>query len=333
MYTNTGETPEEDFILENYIEVKEYQINKDDIIYNILLGKKTDSIIIRSLQFSCEQNLTESSFLYKFNTNNELFKFYSDIFEKNEATVVNIINNKEMKLLLSYQEKKFDLILKYYKQNNGHIINYLWNKSFKLKKDLSKINEQNKQIKEEYETLRNKNKELNEEINKIKEDNKKLNKEIIQVKQELNNYKQENNQIKQNTNFIIDNFNEIMEKINSIKNGMIANNNNIYQNNIPSFNLNNYNNQINNFNNSDNFNNYNPNNSNNFYVLIREPGRTGIITLDNCFPTEKVSDLMEKYIKKINDNNINFYFLYNAKRLEENSTLAEAKISMLLWKL
>ena len=74
----------------------------------------------------------------------------------------------------------------------------------------------------------------------------------------------------------------------------------------------------------DNFNNFNPNN---FYVLIREPGRIDIITLDNCSPTDKVSDLMKRYKKKINDNNLNFYFLYNAKRLEETSTLAESKIS------
>ena len=332
MYASNGDTPEEEFELENYIEVKEYQIYKDYNNYNMLLGRKNDSVIIRSLQFFYEHNLKEF-FLYKFNTTNELFKFYNDIFEQNGVTIKSIKNNQEMKLLLSYQGKQFDLILNYDKQNTGHIINYLWNKSFKLKKDLNIINDQNKQIKDENEILINKNKELNNEINKIKEDNKELNKEINQVKQELNNYKLENNQIKQNSIMIMDNFNKIMEEINTIKSGMISNNNNIYQNNNPIFNLNNYNNQINNFNNdnfnNDNFNNDNSNNynNNNFYVLIREPGRIGIITIDNCSPTDKVKDLMEKYKIKINDNNLNFYFLYNAKRLEETSTLAESKIS------
>ena len=38
---------------------------------------------------------------------------------------------------------------------------------------------------------------------------------------------------------------------------------------------------------------------NNFYILVKESGREGIITLENCSPKEKVSDLMNKYKYKI----------------------------------
>ena len=297
MNVNQGDTPYSNFIIENYIEVKEYQINKDDIIYNILLGKKNNSVIIRSLQYFYEENLNSAS-NSEFKTTNELFKFYNDFFEKNQVKIHSINdNNKEMVLYFSSKKK---ISLNYYELNTGHIINYLWNKNIKLQKELNKINEQINQIKDEYELLRNKNKELNDENNEIKEENQDLKKEVNLNKEELNNYKHENIIIKQNIKNIMENYCKILEEINAIKHKIYSNNNN-----------NNINNYI----------------ENNFDILIRDyPPIQNITPLKNCSPKDKISDLMERYKIAINDNNLNFYFVYNAKRLDENMTLAEAGI-------
>ena len=300
MHTSQGDTPDNNFIVESYIEVKEYQINKDDIIYNILLGKKNNSVIIRTLLYFYELHLNDSK--VKFNTINELFNFYNDLFEQNKVKIYSINkDNKEMVLYFSLEEEPSTLCLKYYEQNTSHIINYLWNKNIKLIKDLKKANEQINQIKDEYESLRNRNKELNDENNKIKEENQDLKKEINQIKEELNNLNQGNSILKQDIKNIMENFNKITEEINSIKNKKESNINN---------------NNVNNF------------SQNNFSVLIRDDDWIPKITpLNNCSSTDKVSELMERYKKAINDNNLNnFYFIYNAKRLEEKSTLAEAGI-------
>ena len=297
MYTSQGDTPDNNFIIDNYIEVNEYQINKDDIIYNILLGKKNNSIIIRSLQFFYEQKLNEFTFDdYKFNTINELYKFFNDFFEQNRVKIDRIDNDKEkLELSFSSEEKSFQLFLNYYKHNTIHIINYLWNKNMKLKKDLNKINEQINQIKDEYELLRNKNIELGVENNKIKEENLNLKKEINQIKEELNIFKQENNKIKQDIKNIMENYKRILEEVNSIKKIKLSINKNISQTT--------------------------------FSILIRDhPWIQNITPLNNCSPKDKVSDIMERYKKEINDNNLKFYFIYNAKRLDEKNTMAEAGI-------
>ena len=149
------------------------------------------------------------------------------------------------------------------------------------------------------------------------------NKVIIQNHQ-LNQTNKELKQLK-------DKYNNILNEINLIKNQIQINN---YQNNIKN-NLNSENNQYLNINNklNNNINNdLNDNNNdlqNNFYILVKESGREGIITLENCSPKEKVSDLMNKYKYKIKNNNLNFYFLYNTIILQPNMTLEEANLTNL----
>ena len=104
------------------------------------------------------------------------------------------------------------------------------------------------------------------------------------------------------------------------------------QNNLKEQNLNN------NGNNKPNFMNFKKNlniNNNNiiknfnqmnesFSLLFKESsGNRNLISLDNCSPNEKVSDLMNRYKIKRNDNS-NFCFTYNAKQLNPNITLSQA---------
>lgn len=138
--------------------------------------------------------------------------------------------------------------------------------------------------------------------NKLIEQNKKLN--------------QKNEEVK----ILKDNYNIIINEINDIKRKITTNNNIGYFKDTHSQNYS-LDNNINNFNNKDS--------QNNFYILIKESGREGIITLENCYPSQKISDLMNKYKDKIKNPFLNFYFLYNTKILEPNKTLEEANLANL----
>jgi len=316
--------PISDFNIENYIKSKEYQINKDNIYYNILIGKTSKHVIIRSLQFCINITPEEFGFL---NINDKsidnLFDYFVDIFDKKKIKIDEIKPKKIMKLILiginkKKEEKKFELILNYYPDNTEHIINHLWNEYIKIQNNLNKIQEENNQIKENCKKLKENNQKLKEENNTIKEDNKKLNKEIELTKQELNKIKKENEQIKENIKKDKNNYSKLTEEINSIKNDIQSNNIN-FQNQIPYINNNN---DINIINEENEVNN-------GFSLLFREPGGSIKATLDNCRPNDTVKDLMEKYKKKTK-NNSEFYFIYNAKQLNEDETLEQAGLMNLV---
>ena len=198
---------------------------------------------------------------------------------------------------------------KYSDKNIGYIINYLWSKNIKLEKDLNHIQEENINLRNECNNLKEKIYSLQKENNEIREYQQLLN--------EINILKNENKEIRDN-NVILES--NILEEIKSIKKAIKSYNNNIL---FPN-NLFNYNNSFipqnnNNFNNNINQNNYK------FPLIFKENSGNGIITLDDCSPSDKISELMERYKEKKGCND-NIYFTYNTKRLEPNNTLEEVKI-------
>jgi regulator of replication initiation timing len=85
-----------------------------------------------------------------------------------------------------------------------------------------------------------------------------------------------------------------------------------------------------NINNNNIIKNFNQMNNESFSLLFKESsGNRYLITLDNCSPNEKVSDLMNRYRIKRNDNS-NFCFTYNAKQLNPNITLSQAGLMNLV---
>ena len=65
-----------------------------------------------------------------------------------------------------------------------------------------------------------------------------------------------------------------------------------------------------------------------FSLLLKESGMNETITLNGCLPGQKISELKDNYRKKKKYNGKqDFYFAYNAKKLEENNTLEEEGIS------
>ena len=48
-----------------------------------------------------------------------------------------------------------------------------------------------------------------------------------------------------------------------------------------------------------------------------------MVSLENCFSNDKISDLMTRYRNKINDYSSQFYFTYNDNQLNPKKTISE----------
>ena len=334
------ETPEEDFIFYNCIESKEYIINFDDTPCNILIGKTNDQVIFSGSHFYTSMNLNEFNLIIKknFKSINELYVYIIKIFDKKNVEIKYDEKKDILLELLQLNGQKIRLSMRYSQKNIGYIINYLWCKNIKLENDLNLIQEENKNLKNDCINIKQKFKSLQDENNEIKKYNQQLMKEIDLIKKDNKQIKEENNKIKEKNNNILEEIKSIENKIKSYN----SNNNNMaFQNNF----INNNNNYNNNFNNNYNFNNnFVPQNNNNyinnnfnndinqhknnntFSLIFKETGGNGkIITLDDCLPSDKISDLMEKYRKKKGGDS-NFYFTHNTVVLDQNSTLRENKL-------
>ena len=295
-------TPEE-FNHENYLETRDFKLQYQNIFYNILIAKTLNKIIIRTLHYSLDMGVGDFCQLtsMKFNSLNEIFTFIINNFENNKVMISGIIES-EMNLLFTAQ--KFGLTLEFHANNTDHIINNLWNKIIILEQKLNYIIEENLKLKEENNNLKN-------QINGNNLNN------MNNFNNNMNNFNNINNMNDMNMNNM-NNFNN-MNNLNNMNN---FNNNNIN-------NFNNMNNDNNNFNNDINNNinnNLNQNNEKGFSIIVKESGSIKMRALENCFPNDKISDLMNRYRNKINDYISNLYFTYNAKQLNPNKTLSEEGI-------
>lgn len=308
------ETPNENLLIQNYIESKDYQINIGDTPCNILIGKTEKDVIISSFCFFTNINHNEFDLAInkKFESLNELYIYIINIFDKKNVKI-DFNENKEIQIeLLLLNGKKIQIASKYCRKNIDYIINHLWCKYNKIEKDLNHIQEENINLKNDYINLKTKIGLLQEENNLIRQNNQKL-------KEEINLLKNENKKIKEENNKSIENYNDILEKLNSIKKEIKSYNNNINNNFNTCFIQpinNNFNNDIINEN----------NNNNTFSLIFKENGGNGkIITLDDCSSSEKISELMERYKKKKRCDG-NFYFTHNTITLNQNNTLGEVKL-------
>ena len=296
----TQETPEE-FNPENYLETREFQLNYHNTFYNILIGLTPNKIIMRTIHFSLDMGPNDFYQLTskKFNSINEIFNFIVDNFANNQVKISGVSNN-EINLLFTAQ--KFLLTLEFHAKNTDHIINNLWNKILILEQKLNYLTEENMKLKEENNNLKN-------QINGNNLNNK------INFNNNINNF---NNNINNLNNNTIKNLNN-MNNINNFNNNMNNMNNfNINLNNMA------FENMINNMNiNNNNFKNNNQINEHGFSIIVVRSGQKNMVSLDNCFPDDKISDLMTKYRNKINDHASQFYFTYNAKQLNPNKTLSD----------
>ena len=144
----------------------------------------------------------------------------------------------------------------------------------------------------------------------------------------------ENTTIKMNYQNLIQNYQNLSQELNQIKSEIQLLKNNSNDINIPNNNIINNNNIDNNF--IQNFNNMNlsmnqqmnERNNNTISILFKEEGHPQKVkTIHDCNINDTISQLMDKYRKRINNPNLKFYLIYNTKILTANMTLKEAGLS------
>ena len=280
----SGDTPPDNFFVENFLETKEFQIISKNKVYLILIGRSQNSVTVKSLNHSVVLNPQEIAIVAEmmFHSIIELYNFIINIFNNN-GVQINIENN-DMNLYLSFfnmntkTQKNFMISLKYSAQNTDYFINNLFQKITNLES----------------------------ENNSIKMNNQYL-------LQEINNIKQEIQSLKNNSN--MNNMNNINNMMNNMNLGNNISNINIMNNQL----MNSPNQQMNNINNI----NTNINNGNISVILKEQGGGSNVKSLHNCSPNDTIEKLMERYREKIKNKNFKFYLTYNAKFLNPKKTLKE----------
>ena len=148
------------------IEYKEYHLTKENISYKVLVGKNESNIIIScnnydiNLKHNDFQNLAKC----ELKTNDNVYEYIINIFEKNNVYIKDIIANKMMKLFL--KENEIEICLVYNDQNKDLIINEINNENEILKKNINDLNNKIKLLEKENKQLKlNNNKSLTLNMN------------------------------------------------------------------------------------------------------------------------------------------------------------------------
>ena len=282
---------------------KEYKIKKDGNFINISILKTQDNIIIKSSFYEIKLNLNNLSILTKIKLNSidEAFNYINNLFIKNNIKVKSI-SFDSIKLVLeiydsiNFQNKEIELCL----LENFENINLLIRDLFDLNTNLIK------------------------EINDIKDDNTKLKQENDKMRKEIdslrnNNY---NNQIEQIKIQITNLYNQIMQLYQQKNNSFIMENQTMPQNMI----LNQFKGQQEYFMNQNQIQMTQYNNkilekqTKIMNIYFQRPSLTPRTITVICSPTDLISEIIQKYREKASDNN-KYFFLYNGKTLDENSTV------------
>lgn len=208
------------FSNEPVLEIKNYIIIKDNISINIFISKTKECVIIKCISYEIKINSNDFSLLSNItmNSNDELFNMLTGIFEQNNAFIEEI-SDKMIKLNLSIfdiikgNKKAIQICLMTQNENNGYIINELFNKYLKVEQINQNIIKENKEIKEENNKLKSdiltiKNELKNLQIQNQNNENKisQLMNSIECIKNSINNNKNNDNN-KMNENKINDNSN------------------------------------------------------------------------------------------------------------------------------
>jgi hypothetical protein len=98
-------------LLENILDYQKFILS--NITTNILVGKRKDSIIIKTDEFKIELNIKELSSLFNnvFNNLNEAYSYIINLFELNKI-FPEPINNESLTLIISEKEINIKIILK-----------------------------------------------------------------------------------------------------------------------------------------------------------------------------------------------------------------------------
>ena len=99
-------------LLKNLLDYQEFILN--DIEAKIIVGKKKDSIIIKTDKFAIEVNIKELSTLFDkvFKNINDSYSYIINLFELNKISSLSTVNKEQLALIINDKEKNFQIILK-----------------------------------------------------------------------------------------------------------------------------------------------------------------------------------------------------------------------------
>ena len=155
--------------LEQLLEFNEYKLKKEDSYVDILIGKKSNKIVIKSLLYKIYLNIKDLTLLTKiaFDSINECYSFIKNSFDKNKVIIKNTLNNNLILEIETYEpierkEKTIEIILLPELQNEENDIS---SKLLELEEEIKNIKRDNENIKEENQKLNLQNLQLRNDIN------------------------------------------------------------------------------------------------------------------------------------------------------------------------
>ena len=297
------------FSHETILEIRNYILIKDNIEINIFISKTKECVIIKCISYEIKINPNDFRLMSNCDvkSNDALFNMLIGIFEQNNVFMEEI-TDKMIKLNLSIfdiikgNKKTIQICLMAQNENNGYIVNDLFNKYLKVAKSNQNIIKENKEIKDE---------------------NAKLKSDILKIKNDLMNMQIQN---QNNENKI----SQLMNSIEYIKNSL---NLNIKNDDINKMNNNNVNNNISLnaktqiFNKKFNNNNQikNNNNSNKEYphkIGLQNLGQNGYLNTSlHCLTNiKKLSEKLLNNYSYLNQNTQQLTFAYTNLLYELNNS-------------
>ena len=137
-------------LIKNILDIQEFYLTKEGIIYKIIIGKNKEQIFIQSKKYFIKFNLKDFSFLIKtdFNSIDKVYEYIINLFEENQIFISDIKQNES--LILKIQEKNIEFLLTYNLKNSNYIMNDINN----IKKDINLLKEENKILKKEINKLK-----------------------------------------------------------------------------------------------------------------------------------------------------------------------------------
>ena len=148
---------------EEQLESKEYSLSKENINYNIKVGKTKSKIVLSCIHYEYKSNLENLINISKlFNickSIEEVYEFIINLFNRKKVTIKEIIPNKTLTIYfiiynnIKCSEEKVEIILDYNKYNKHIIINEMYNKYNILQKELNQVQQENKTMKEQMKQI------------------------------------------------------------------------------------------------------------------------------------------------------------------------------------
>mgnify|MGYP002624997218 CR=1 FL=1 len=142
------------------LDCQEFYLLNEKKIFKIIVGKKEDGIIIKSINYVISFKASDLSSLidYEFESIEEAYNFIINMLNKDKVTIGNIIHNEIMKIIMKIEinnkEEDVEINLKYNIDNKDFDYKELNKKYNKLNKDFCELKNENTKLLNELNELK-----------------------------------------------------------------------------------------------------------------------------------------------------------------------------------